>query len=113
MATPSNDRETLLLLSQQVERLIRLVEGNGKEGITGRIERLERNQEMMDRDMRAAIERIEDRISSVNETVLTHLDETRENEEKRNSFWERVGLEILKMFLAIVTALITAKLFGI
>jgi hypothetical protein len=110
MATPQNERETLILLVDKVERLIKLVEGNGKEGLIGRIDRLEKEREACDGELQASVERIEERVDDVSKALDNHLEETRKQEEKRNSLWERVGLEMLKMTLSILSALVIFSL---
>lgn len=102
MAAPQNDHEILVLLSKEIARMAKLLEGNGKTGLLTRVETIEDQT----RDNERAI-------SEVTRLLERHLAETKEERDRRNSWWERVGLEVVKTSLAILSSLTIASLTGL
>jgi len=102
MTTPCSDREILMLLSDKVDRIAKVIEGNSKPGLVDRVNSLERDTASQTRS-----------IEALRVTVQQHIEDSEKEREKRNSWWERVGLEVIKMTLSVLSALVIASLSGI
>lgn len=120
-------RDLLIRIDERVGRLVRAVEGNGTPGLSKRMDVAEQAIVEIKEDLadygNALINHLDEAkghiktISEIQGVITEHLETDKieraralKKMEIRASWWDRVGLEAVKMFLTAVGAALTAYL---
>jgi hypothetical protein len=120
-------RDLLIRIDERVGRLVRAVEGNGSPGLSKRMDTAEQAIVEIKEDLAdygtALINHLDEAkghiktIGQIQESISQHLETDKVEREKaakrsqmRASWWDRVGMEAVKMFITSVGAALTAYL---